>query len=222
MASFAAAAAPNEIKVFSDELALPGAHTLETHVNKAVPPEGGASRNPLRVMPEYSYGAAKNWELSLQLPFAAEPSGISVEGYRVEIQYVAAHDERQGFYWGFNAELARLERVGEQQIWNAELIPILGMRLERWHLIANPGFSLPLSGSSREVSFEPSLKVAYNTSAKNHVGVEYYLEGDPRSSTLYLAWDGKLGRSDVNIGVGRGFSDASDRWVLKMIYEFAF
>ena len=43
-----------------------------------------------------------------------------------------------------------------------------------------------------------------------------------QSRVLYLAWDGKIGKSDINVGVGRGFTDASDRWVLKAVYEFAF
>src|SRR2546423_5143788 len=50
-------AAPNEIKVFTNELADYRESTLETHANKA-------SRGPLQVMPEYSYGIWRNWELS--------------------------------------------------------------------------------------------------------------------------------------------------------------
>ena len=57
-------AAPNEIKVFTDELADYRESTLETHANKA-------SRGPLQVMPEYSYGIWRNWERVL--PSGAEP-----------------------------------------------------------------------------------------------------------------------------------------------------
>jgi hypothetical protein len=51
-------AAPNEIKVFTDELANLGEHTLESHVNKASSPGPKVEdrENPLRIMPEYSYG----------------------------------------------------------------------------------------------------------------------------------------------------------------------
>ena len=54
----------------------------------------------------------------------------------------------------------------------------------------------------------------------NSVGLEYY--GGDQSRVLYLAWDGRIGKSDFNLGIGRGFTDESDRWVLKMIFEFAF
>src|SRR3954469_12742129 len=63
-AARATGAPPNEIKVFTDELASYRQHTLETHVNK-----GNASA-PLQNMPECSYGIHPTWELSLQLPFA--------------------------------------------------------------------------------------------------------------------------------------------------------
>ncbi|MFN2646300.1 MAG: hypothetical protein ABR570_15030, partial [Burkholderiales bacterium] len=87
----AAGGAPNEIRVFTDELAEYRASTLETHVNRA-------STGPLRVMPEYSYGLARNWEVSLQLPLAFDSRRAAKEGDRVELQYIAPHDEERGLY----------------------------------------------------------------------------------------------------------------------------
>lgn len=219
-----AGAAPNEIKVFTDELAAYHAHTLETHVNKA-------RTGPLRVMPEYSYGIWHDWEFSLQVPLAFGSSAANNEGYRAELQYVAPHDEERGFYWGVNMELARDSRVDQAHFWNLELIPILGLRVERWHFVANPGFERALSGRERRASVTPAAKVAYLAFGKNAFGLEYYLEAGPlahrfprdeQSRMLYLAWDGKIGKSDINVGVGRGATPASDRWVIKAVYEVAF
>ena len=224
LAAGAALAAPNEIKVFTDELAQYRQHTLETHVNKA-------RTGPLRVMPEYSYGLWHNWELSLQLPFAFGSGSADGEGYRAELQYVAPHDDERGVYWGINVELARDYRVDEPHFWNLEIIPIFGLRAGRWHLVANPGIERPLSGRERSAAATPSAKAAYRVSGRNYLGLEYYVEAGPwshrlpkaeQSRVLYLAWDGKLGRSDINFGVGRGSTPASDRWVLKAIYEIAF
>jgi hypothetical protein len=219
-----AGAAPNEIKVFTDELAAYHAYTLETHVNKA-------RSGPLRVMPEYSYGIWHDWEFSLQLPVAFGSHGTNSEGYRAELQYVAPHDEEWGLYWGLNVELARDYRVGEPHFWNVEFIPILGLRVERWHFVANPGFERALSGQERRASAMPAAKLAYRAFGQNSFGLEYYLEAGPlahrlvrdeQSRMLYLAWDGKIGKSDVNVGLGRGATPASDRWVIKAIYEIAF
>ena len=104
-----AAAAPEEIKVFTDELAGYGESTLEAHVNKA---SRGA---PLQLMPEYSYGVRRDWELSLQLPLALQ-DGVRGNGYRAELQYIAPHDNAAGFYWGVNFELAHISRAGEPQL----------------------------------------------------------------------------------------------------------
>jgi len=226
-------AAPNEIKVFTDELANYGEHTLETHVNKAssAGPRLENRHTPLQIMPEYSYGIWHNWEFSLQLPAAFGQSGSRLEGYRAELQYVAPHDDDEGFYWGMNLELARIERLGEASFWNVEVIPILGYRRERWHFVANPGIDKAISGGSRTTNFQPAAKVAYRAFEKNHFGLEYYVDAGPlrnslarneQSRVLYFAWDGKIGKSDINVGLGRGLTDSSDRWVLKMIYEFAF
>lgn len=228
-----AVAAPNEIKIFTDELAAYGEHTLETHVNKAsrAGPRLSGARTPLQVMPEYSYGVRENWELSLQLPVSISQTGSRLEGYRAEFQYVAPHDDDDGFYWGVNFELARIERAGESSYADFELIPILGYRKDRWHFVANPGIEKAISGASGTVNFQPAAKLAYGFEHKNYFGFEYFADVGPlrhrsaradQSRVLYVAWDGKIGKSDINVGVGRGLTDSSDRWVLKMIYEFAF
>ena len=199
--------------MFTDELAPYRGETLETHVNKA-------RTGPLRVMPEYSYGIWRDWELSLQLPLAFT-SGPSVsEGYRAELQYIAPHAE-QGIYWGINFEVARDFRIEEERFWNVEIIPIAGWRSGRWHLVANAGMEKPLSGASRSSTATPAAKVAYRLFGENAFGLEYYRDAGP-SHMLYLAWDGKIGRSDMNLGIGHGTTANSDRWVVKAIYEFAF
>jgi len=210
----AAVAAPNEIKVFTDELARYHEHTLETHVNKA-------DTGPWRVMPEYSYGLWRDWEFSFQLPFAFGSGPTASEGYRAELQYIAPHDEERGLYWGINMELARVARRDEPEIWNVEVIPIVGWRGGRWHVAAKPGFERPLSGADRTATATPAAKIAYRAWAKNDFGFEYYRD-NADSHALYVAWDGKIGKSDINVGVGRGSGAASDRWVVKAIYEFAF
>ena len=146
--------APNEIKVFTDELANYGEHTLETHANKASRAGSKAENRatPFRVMPEYSYGIWHNWELSFQLPVAVDENRLNANGYRGELQYVAPHDDERGPYWGFNFEVANQARSGEERVWNVELVPIVGLRIDRWHLVANPGLSLVLSSPRRKLA----------------------------------------------------------------------
>jgi len=41
-----------------------------------------------------------------------------------------------------------MKRLGEPRFWNMEVIPIFGYRLDRWHLVANPGLDKAVSGAS--------------------------------------------------------------------------
>jgi hypothetical protein len=209
-----ARAAPNEIKVFTDELAPYGEQTLETHINKG-------RESPLRVMPEWSYGIAPQWELSLQLPFAFQSNRAADEGYRVELQYIAPHDDERGLYWGINVELGREARLDEPRFWNVEIMPIVGWRSERWHLVANPGIERPVSGPAQGSSSTPAAKIAYRAFGRNDYGIEVYRDA-PSGRTVYFAWDGKLGKSEINAAIGRGVGTNAERWVIKAIYEIAF
>jgi hypothetical protein len=182
-------------------------------------------------MPEYSYGLWRNWEFSFQLPVAVEHGRVRSNGYRGELQYVAPHDEDRGLYWGVNVEVANLAANGEPRVWNVELVPIVGLRVDRWHFVGNPSISRILGGTGRKIDFEPAAKAAYRLDGKNYLGLEYFLEAGPvqrwlpgsqRSEVLYFVWDGKIRRSDVNVGIGRGLTMASDRWVLKTVLEFSF
>jgi hypothetical protein len=103
--------------------------------------------------------------------------------------------------------------------------------VDRWHFVGNPSISRLLRGTGRKIDFEPAAKAAYRVDGTNFLGFEYFLEAGPvqrwlpgsqRSEVLYLVWDGKIRRSDINVGIGRGFTMASDRWVLKTVVEFSF
>jgi hypothetical protein len=225
-------AAPNEIKVFTDEIAPEGKYTVETHVNAVRaprPPISGFQR--LQVMPEISYGVRPNWEASLQLPMASSTDGWRGNGVRGELQYVAPHSDGSGAYWGVNLEIAYLSRLAEAAYWNIELVPILGYRWREWHISVNPAVNRALTGQQRQVLFEPALKVSRAVANSHQLGIEYYAETGPlrnwlppseRYRVLYAAWDFRYRDVDINLGFGKGIGAASDRNVLKAIVELPF
>ena len=226
-----ARAAPAEIRVFTDELLEPGQRAVELHLNTFKPPATSplAPNQPVQAMVELSYGLAPHWELSLQLP-ASQLEGIwAQDGLRAELKYIAPHDDDEGPYWGFNVEFGYLRSVGEPYNWGLELIPIWGWRQGPWHWVVNPGINVALSGDERRVMFQPAGKVAYHLGGHHHIGVEYYVEAGPLSAPLarqqrseigFLVWDGKLGKTEFNLGLGRGWTGASDDWVVKLIVQF--
>ena len=62
--------APHEIEVFTDEITDFKEHSVEVHGNLSRSGAGAMSprRTSSQVMPEYSYGIARNWEISVQVP----------------------------------------------------------------------------------------------------------------------------------------------------------
>ena len=64
-----------------------------------------------------------------------------------------------------------------------------------------------------------------------HGGLEYYgeygplshwLPGDQRAHTVYAVVDVEKSDLDINFGIGRGFVNAADKWVMKAIIALPF
>lgn len=223
-----ATAAP---KVDDDDLPAPGEHKLELQLDKAsrTGPAAESTARPLNFVGEYAYGMRENWQIAFKVPLAFERSRSRGNGILAELRYVAPHDDDKGGYWGVNVGMNYQTPIDEPHTLEAELVPVLGYRVDRWHAMANLGMSLPLRRGLRKVQFAPAAKLAYQVRERHAAGVEYFLEAGPmanwrprqeRSEYLFLAWDGALKKADFNVGIGRGLTDASDRWVLKLIYAF--
>ncbi len=225
--------ASGEIKIFTNELPEAGEDSVEFHLSAArvrnrLPDQRAI---PLRGLVEYAYGVTKHWGVALQLPVSQSDSRLRNDGVRLETQYVAPHDEGSGFYYGFRTEIARNRLRGEGDSTSAEFIPIVGYQVDRLHLTLNPGIAMPLTGGdSKRATFEPAMKIASHVNANHQVGIEYFADYGPlrtflpsreRAQTLFAVWDRKFKKADLNVGIGRGLTDASERWVLKAIVEIA-
>jgi hypothetical protein len=109
------------------------------------------------------------------------------------------------------------------------LTPIFERHRGGLELSLNPSLEFALNGSDGggPPVFEPSAKLASRVSSTVWLGVEYYAETgpikhfDPLSEQHHLLFPTLDVRSptgwDLNIGVGRGLTGASEHWVLKMI-----
>jgi hypothetical protein len=220
-----------EIRVYTDEINSIGETSLELHGNWSQAARNAASNQTtvFRSIAEFSYGFKENWEAGLQLPLAYVNGTWQGTGLRAELQYIAGHDHANGAYWGGRGELGYVTPVDGVQYWAMELRPIWGYRIGNWHLVANPAITAQLTGSDQQARFEPAAKLAYQLNADNAVGIEYYLEAGPlnrflphedRSEMLYLIWDTRLGKVDLNMGLGAAMTDASPRQVVKLIVGF--
>lgn len=115
-----------------------------------------------------------------------------------------------------------------------EIRPILEHEQGRLYLSINPVFGKALEGpdSDEGFDFEPSVKFGWNVTKIIMAGVEYYgatgaLPGfEPWPEQRHMIFptiDLEVSPDwELNFGVGRGFTSASQRWVLKSIVGYRF
>ena len=112
-----------------------------------------------------------------------------------------------------------------------EIRPIIGIRNADYEFIVNPIVDVGF-GKYGEADFAPAAaRGAKSRSGYCLSGLEYYADfGEiggfaklaDQQHTLFAVTDFKLGIFDVDFGVGYGLTPASDRWVIKTIWGYAF
>ena len=232
----ALAALPDEIQVYTDDLEAPGETGVELHVNttpsgRSAPDYPGevTPRHGLRVTPELSRGLAKDWDAGLYLPFVRSADGTDYfAGPKFRLKWLPLRPPEggTGYFAGVNGELALVERKFDLARRTLEIRPMLGLRREKWLFAFNPTVGTDLAGDERGVlMFHPSAKVAREVGGGSALGFEYYADLGRLSSfapreeqqhALFFVLDTQR----VNLGVGRGLNNATDRWTLKAIFSF--
>ena len=237
------AAVIDEIQVYTDDINKPGEFGLELHVNTT--PKGRSTpdfpneitpRRGLRFTPEFSYGLTRDLEAGLYMSYARDVQGTThFAGPKLRLKWLPLQTNEDGLGWfmGVNGEYAWVAPEFEESKNFVELRPIVGYRGRDWLLAANPILSWAMSGPDHngKPDFNPAVKVARNIAAGIALGVEYYaglgkinntLPRPEQSHTLYFALDYERTPWSINIGIGRGLNDATDRWTLKTIIAIPF
>jgi hypothetical protein len=235
-----ASAAEDEIQVYTDDMNEVGQYGVETHINYV--PKGSRelshsgeipSNHRLQVTPEFSYGISKSLEAGLYVPLAmSDDNNFYATGLRPRLKYIHQPDEPSIFFWGFNTEFGYSTLKVTDTMWGMELRPIMGIRTDKWLLSFNPIINVPLSkGGARSAEFEPALKVSRKVNGDLELGFEHYSGYGPmrdlqgyknQEHTVYATADFKVKGMEVNFGVGRGYHNGEDDWVMKSIIAFPF
>lgn len=228
-------AAPDEIQVYTEETNDPGQFGLEQHINYVIKgtrtpdyPGQTTSNHVTQITPEFSYGITKSLEAGLYVPFAFAPGGYAFQnGLRARLKYIAPRQSDENMFYGLNVELGRDTRRTSDSISAMEIRPIMGYRDEQWLVSFNPILTLGLAANvSHQPQFEPALKLTHRIGQGLRGGLEYYgsygsfshlLPSNQRAHSLYAVADYDKGGYDVNFGIGRGFVNEPDTWVMKAI-----
>ena len=230
-----ALAAPDEIQVYTEELNAPGEFGLEQHLNYTIDgqrtpdyPGQMTSHHVTQITPEFSYGLTNTLEAGLYVPFAITPAGDTfLNGLRIRLKYIAPRQRDEDLFYGLNVEVGRDSLRTSDSISGMEIRPIIGYRDARWLVSFNPILTMGLAASvSHQPQFGPALKLTHRVIEGMRAGAEYYgeygslshmLPGNQRAHSLYAVADVETHGWGVNFGIGRGFVNAADAWVMKAI-----
>jgi len=239
-ASLSAYAAEDEIQVYVDDMNEVGQLGVELHMNyvpqgerEPAYPSGIPSNHRMQFTPEFAYGLTKSLEAGLYVPTAMTPEGnFYATGLRPRLKYIHQPSEPSMFFWGFNTEFGYSTLKVSDTMWAMELRPIMGLRTDKWLLSFNPIVNVPLSrGALNKAAFEPALKISREINPSLELGIEHYsgygnlnrLQGySNQDHTLFATADIKTKQMEINFGIGRGYHNAEDSWIIKSIVAFNF
>lgn len=235
-----AGATPDEIMVYTDEMNAPGRLGIEQHFNYTFKGRQTAeyagqmpSEQLTQLTSEIAYGLAETLEAAVYLPFAVAANGEAViNGFRLRLKYIAPHPLDDLFFYGLNFETGQSSiRVSETR--NAmELRPIMGLHNANWLASFNPILNFSLDGDARQSPrFEPAFKLTHRVGEGVNAGLEYYGEWgalnalqtmDQTVTTVYAVMDVESHGIDTNLGIGHGFFNATDQWIVKGVATLPF
>jgi hypothetical protein len=231
------ARAVDEIQVYNAEIAEVGQWTIQQHLNYAIEgrkqpdfPGGIVPNHALNGTPELAYGVYDWWEVGFYAPFAASDRQFLSNGGKIRSLFVTPHADRRDFFYGVNFEFSYNMPRFSQQIYAAEIRPIIGWRNGDWEFIINPIVDVSF-GAGGETDFAPAARIARKLGQDLSIGAEYYgdlgqignfLPFQDQQHTLYAVTDFKVGDFDVELGLGYGLTSGSDRIMAKTIIGYAF
>ena len=194
--------------------------------------EGRATHRAFRSSIELSAGVSSWLEASLYtVTYARNTAGVAYVGNRGRLTAIVPAE------WGFPLQVGISQELGyarpgyAESPWAYEITPILGKEFGRVSLLVNPAFERGLGGGVHPWEFEPRGEISYAMGEDGAVGVAYYsvlgpvAKFDERSHQrhqLFLTGKSEL-RSGIGggLGIGRGLTRNSDRWVIATKLEFS-
>jgi hypothetical protein len=225
---------PFEIQVYEGDINQRGQLGLEVHSNVVADPgPAAADRHRFRLTLEPSWGLHDWWELGAYLQFAFGSDASDFGGFKLRSKWMVPQRLTGSFRIGLNVELGRGTAALASDQWDTEFRPILVWTTGRFLVALNPIFGWSLSGPQRSATpdLEPAMKARVDTGLGFGVGLEYYAGlGRPtdfppvsqQEHILYVIADLLDAGFELNLGIGRGLTTATNDWAVKAIVGLGF
>ena len=232
-----------EIMVHEADLAGRGELVATLHANTTLKGRRTADERVWPVhrltylMAEFATGLGPGWEAGLHLPVMR--SGVDGPnsnngawgGSAIMFRLKHIRDAGQWFY-GFNAEydINASRYVSEPR--SAEFRGIVGYDAERFRLTANPHliWGWGRSGAERSPDLNLDLKALRKAGERLAWGVEAYTDGGrvnrlrpgAGDRTVYLVTEFETALGALHLGIGQGFKETPERYLLKGVWSTRF
>jgi hypothetical protein len=233
----AGAAVYDEFEVHGTDIEAPGEAGIDQHINYGVrgrttpPPQGGPPTNQgVYISTEVAYGVRPWWETAVYVPFALQGGRFDPVGLKLRNLFVAPPGAQQGVSFGMLVEFRYLTPQVSSGAFSGELRPIVQWQAGAWTLVGTFGFS-GVTGPQGNTVLAPSARAYRQVTERLTLGLEYYgdlgpvLRPEPlkgQAHQVFVAAEWPLGRGMVNIGLGYGLTQASDRLVARLRFGFPF
>jgi hypothetical protein len=232
-----------EIQVYDGAINEPRQAGLELHTNfvaagREAPafPGEAVPNHSLHLTLEPSLGVLPFWELGAYLQVVTNPgspgAAAHLGGGKLRSKLMVPRARTGPFVLGLNMEVGRGTRVLGSEDWDTEVRPILAWGRGRWFVAVNPILGWALSGDTGAApELEPCAKLQLAATRQLGLGIEYYaglgrlddlLPPSRQQHVVYLVGDLLDGPLELNAGVGRGLTDATDAWTFKAIFGKSF
>lgn len=230
-----------EFEVYGTRIAVPGTGELELHTNfvptgsqRVDDAEGRATHRAFRSSLEVSTGITSWLEGSFYaVGYARNGAGVKYVGNRGRLTAIAPVSWNLPIKLGLSQEIGYARSGFAENRWAYEVTPILGTDAGRFSFVVNPAFERGIGNNSEhEWEFEPRAEVGYALGEEESLGLEYYSvmgpveQFDPTSHQRHqLFATGKFelpSGIEAALGVGRGLTSNSDRWVVSTKLEVTF
>ncbi len=224
----------DEIQVYNAELAAPGVVNLTLHSNftpsgNTTPAFPGAvvADKSFNQVPEWAYGVTPWFEAGMYLPLYTRDKNMGwlLDGTKLRLLFAVPHAADRTFFYGSNFEFSYNSKHWEARRFTSEIRPIIGWHLKPVDIIINPILDTQYNGL-KNLEFVPASRVAYNFSDRWAAAAEEYADYGPLHSfaafgsqmhQLYAVVDHSGKPFDIEVGVGFGLTESSDRLTLKLI-----
>ena len=225
--------ADDEIQVYNAEITEVGKWTAQHHFNYTIQgrtepdfPGGLVPNHTLNATPEFAYGVTPWFEAGFYVPWAIDKDGYHSNAAKLRTLFVTPDAGKREFFYGINFEYDYLMPKFSDTRYGMEICPIIGWRKGDYEFIVNPIVDLSF-GRNGEATFAPNARFARNFGEDFALAVEYYTDLGPithflplrdQSHALFGVTDFKIGRFDIEAGIGYGLTKpGSDRLVTKLM-----